>query len=417
MSQTEQEYLRVQIERHIDDSLKRYLQADYFCAADSTALNATIDQALSEVLEPMQRLVFLPGKRWRPVLCLLHALLLSGQEWEERLQSTEYSELLGPLAAMIELVHNATLIADDIEDGGQLRRGIPALHLAAPAGYGIGRALNACNWAYFAAACLLRPISQTQSPQTQSQQPKPALHGLETLYMEAMHQLHLGQALDIGWHRQNHYIPRMDEYLYMAKLKTGVLAGFAAEVGALAGAQLSSTRLHTTAQAYRKLWQKIGCAFQVLDDLLNLTLGNSGKLRGDDWLEGKKSFPICIFIHNHPQKEQERRAFVAALQQKARQAAVEQGPDSSQNHNSQALQATLDDILHAFQNAEGGRQALLDSADWLEGELEACSVLATKLYKEPESIRQAPADYLLHLIDNLKKQARLCGASLKPLIF
>ena len=410
-SDAEQKHLRFELERHIDDSLKRYLQADYFSAADSTALSATIDQALSEVLEPVQRLVFLPGKRWRPALCLLHALLLSGQEWKERLQSTEYRELLGPLAAMVELVHNATLIADDIEDGGQLRRGIPALHLAAPAGYGIGRALNACNWAYFAAAHLLRPISQTQS-----QQAKPALHGLETLYMDAMHQLHLGQALDIGWHRQNHYIPRMDEYLYMAKLKTGVLAGFAAEVGTLAGAELS--RLHTTAQDYRKLWQKIGCAFQVLDDLLNLTLGNSGKLRGDDWLEGKKSFPICIFIQGNPQKEQERRALVAKLQQKAQQAAaVEQGPDSSQNHNSQTLQATLDDILHAFQNAEGGRQALLDSADWLEGELEACSVLATELYKEPESIRQAPADYLLHLIDNLKKQARLCGASLKPLIF
>ena len=416
MSQTEQEHLRTQLERRIDDYLKRYLQADYFSAADSTALNATIDQALSEVLEPMQRLVFLPGKRWRPALCLLHALLLSGQEWEERLQSTEYRELLGPLAAMVELVHNATLIADDIEDGGQLRRGIPALHLAAPAGYGMGRALNACNWAYFAVARLLRPILQTQS-----QQAKPALHGLEALYMDAMHQLHLGQALDIGWHRQNHYIPRMDEYLYMAKLKTGVLAGFAAEVGALAGAELSRTRLHTMptaqAKAYRELWQKIGCAFQVLDDLLNLTLGNSGKLRGDDWLEGKKSFPICIFIQGNPQKEQERRAFVAALQQKARQAAVEQGPDSSQNHNSQTLQATLDDILHAFQNAEGGHQALLDSADWLEGELETCSVLAAKLYKEPESIRQAPADYLLHLIANLKKQARLCGASLKSLIF
>lgn len=409
MSQTEQEYLRVQIERHIDDSLKRYLQADYFSAADSTALSVTIDQALSEVLEPVQRLVFLPGKRWRPALCLLHALLLSGQKWEERLQSPEYSELLGPLAAMVELVHNATLIADDIEDGGQLRRGIPALHLEAS--YGMGRALNACNWAYFAAARLLRPI----------QQPKPALHGLETLYMEAMHQLHLGQALDIGWHRQSNYIPRMDEYLCMAKLKTGVLAGFAAEVGALAGSQLSRTRPHTIQEAQaegcRELWQKIGCAFQVLDDLLNLTLGNPGKLRGDDWLEGKKSFPICIFIHNHPQKEQERRALVAKLQQKARQAAVEQGPDSSQNHNSQTLQATLDDILHAFQNAEGGRQALLDSADWLEGEFEACSVLATKLYKEPESIRQTPADYMLHLIDNLKKQARLCGASLKPLIF
>ena len=408
MSQTEQEHLRTQLERRIDDYLKRYLQADYFSAADSTALSATIDQALSEVLEPVQRLVFLPGKRWRPALCLLHALLC--ETWEERLQSPEYSELLGPLAAMVELVHNATLIADDIEDGGQLRRGIPALHLEAS--YGMGRALNACNWAYFAAARLLRPIQQAKS-----QQAKPALHGLETLYMEAMDQLHLGQALDIGWHRQSNYIPRMDEYLYMAKLKTGVLAGFAAEVGALAGAELSRTRLHTTAQAYRELWQKIGCAFQVLDDLLNLTLGNSGKLRGDDWLEGKKSFPICIFIHNHPQKEQERRALVAKLQQKAQQAAVEQGPDSSQNHNSQTLQATLEEILDAFQSAEGGHQALLDSADWLEVELEACLALAAKLYKEPKSIRQAPADYLLHLIDNLKKQARLCGASLKPLIF
>ena len=351
----------------------------------------------------MQKLVFLPGKRWRPALCLLHALLPENAEtaWQERLQSPECRELIGPLVAMVELVHNATLVADDIEDGGQLRRGIPALHLAAPAGYGINRALNACNWAYFAAASLLGPL----------QQAKPALQVLGPMYTHAMHQLHLGQALDIGWHRQNDYIPSIDEYLCMAKLKTGVLAGFAAHAGALAGTELWGPNTLQTAQAesYRDLWQRIGCAFQVLDDLLNFTLGNPGKLRGDDWLEGKKSFPICLFVGN-AENWKERQAFIIELQQKAQQAVELPNPTNSQNANVETLQAVLEDILLTFQNAEGGRQALLDSANWLTDELETCTALAAELYQKTT---QAPAQYLLHLLARLKKQARLCRDSLQ----
>ena len=395
------EHFRSQIDQQIDNYLSCYLQTDYFQLSAALPNKATFQQALSEVLKPMQKLIFLPGKRWRPALCLLHALKNEQTTWQKRLQSPECRELLGPLVAMVELVHNATLVADDIEDGGQLRRGIPALHLAAPAGYGINRALNACNWAYFAAASLLRPL----------QNAKPALHALGPLYIHAMHQLHLGQALDIGWHRQNDYIPSIDEYLCMAKLKTGVLAGFAAHAGSLAGAELWGGQ-KAQIESYRDLWQRIGCAFQVLDDLLNFTIGNPGKLRGDDWLEGKKSFPICVFVDN-AQEWRERLAFIIELQQQAQQAAELQNRQDSNNANIETLQAVLEDILSTFQNAEGGRQALLNSANWLKDELEACSTLAKKLYQKPYEFDQAPAQYLLYLLAKLKKQTQFCLDSLQ----
>ncbi len=381
-----------------------------------TEIESPLRTALAEVLEPMRQLVFRPGKRWRPTLCLLHSLLGSDApegKAASRLQSPRCRRLLGPLVALVELLHNATLVADDIEDGGELRRGIPALHLS----HGLDRALNACNWSYFAASILLRPLQRELIGKTRQ-----LLH-LQQLSQECLDQIHLGQALDIRWHRQHDYLPTAHEYFCMASLKTGALAGFAAELGVLAGQLLWPEQLpdrtpssaneqpqtlanSKLASECRRLWQRIGRAFQVLDDLLNITVGNPGKLRGDDWLEGKKSLPLCLFAQgglqvSHSPKDESRRQQIASWMQRARRAA---STTSGCSESGGLLAATLEQLLDEFLAV--GRAALLQSAAWLERELLTCRELAERLYAPFEG-SPCPAE-LLGLLDRLDAETGHC---------
>ena len=372
--------------------------------------------ALNEVLEPLRKLIFLPGKRWRPNLCLQHALLYSGAQTEaqlrERLHSRECRERVGPLVALVEILHNATLIADDIEDDGQLRRGIPALHLS----HGLDRALNSCNWAYFLPASLLniwRQNAQQLKGPDHRRAWEQALE-MQALTTQCLSHIHLGQALDIRWHRQRDYVPSTEEYFFMARLKTGSLAGFAAELGAMAGQLLwdAGFAAGTPQPAQlRGLWLRIGAAFQVLDDLLNITLGNPGKLRGDDWLEGKKSLPLCLFVEHAPTENgdgngdgagrEERRNTVAQLMQEAQTAALR--PND--------LAAELERILQKFLNSKSGCQALQDSVNCLQNELAACRQLAIQLYSgfhlEPELC--PCSSEILSLLSQLERECQRCS--------
>ncbi|WGK69666.1 polyprenyl synthetase family protein [Candidatus Haliotispira prima] len=393
------------IQEQIEQYLRDCLQMDYIlehCDLPSAEFASgpyreAIRVALGEVLEPMQELVFLPGKRWRPALSLLHALLGCGGNAGHELKSSRCRELLGPLVVLVELLHNATLVADDIEDNGKLRRGIPAIHLS----YGLDRALNGCNWAYFLSDTLLRPLEQYLTTCAAASTGWGLALRLRSLSQQCLSQIHLGQALDIRWHRQHGYVPHTEAYFCMASLKTGALAGFAAEVGVLAGQALwngGGAEYGLTARNCRELWLRIGLAFQVLDDLINITVGNPGKLRGDDWLEGKRGLPLCLFVEQGHESgksgEGERRQqFVASLMAKVQESAAGQewNHESKQEDNprllvplkqplEQPLKQVLDQVLDEFLYCEGGREALHGSVVWLERELGACRGLAEPLY-------------------------------------
>jgi octaprenyl-diphosphate synthase len=101
--------------------------------------------------------------------------------------------------------------------------------------------------------------------------------------------------MDIFWHREKDVFPTMDEYKAMVKNKTGTLASLAAQTGILASGQTLEI-----AQQFGDIAANIGIGFQIIDDVINLTTGNVGKKRGDDIVEGKKSLPILIHIHNNP---------------------------------------------------------------------------------------------------------------------
>jgi octaprenyl-diphosphate synthase len=70
------------------------------------------------------------------------------------------------------------------------------------------------------------------------------------------------------------------------------------------------------AQRYGEAAESLGVGFQILDDVKNLTTGIPGKKRGDDVVEGKKSLPVLLYLHRHPEK----RAFAARCFAAARSA-------------------------------------------------------------------------------------------------
>lgn len=105
----------------------------------------------------------------------------------------------------------------------------------------------------------------------------------------------MGQSMDISWHSVPDYIPTKEEYLAMIELKTGSLSKLAGELG-FAAAGKGENEI----SGYGCLMMEAGIAFQILDDVKNITAGIAGKKRGDDIVEGKKSLPVIFCTEKDP---------------------------------------------------------------------------------------------------------------------
>lgn len=240
-----------------------------------TLPEAVRDEHIKPLLTPCRELLLLGGKRWRPLLLVLCAELFTDENSAEMQAAYESVPL-------VEFVHTASLIHDDIEDCADMRRGKAAAHIT----YGLDTALNAGSWLYFTAFAAIEALSVKDSLK---------LELYRTVSAE-LRRLHLGQAMDIAWHRNNDFIPSKAEYEAMVRCKTGTLACLAAKTGSLiAGASKDESNNLGASAA------DIGVGFQVLDDVINLSTGNPGKKRGDDIVEGKKSLPVIIHLEENPE--------------------------------------------------------------------------------------------------------------------
>lgn len=244
---------------------------------------------LSPLISPTRTLVNLGGKRWRPLLLVLCAEAEAEARFLEKKISKEEMELCVQkayhLTPLVEFVHTASLIHDDIEDSSDMRRGAPAAYIT----YGTDTAINAGSWLYFEA-----PVCIDNSKCTEEQKGK-----LYAAYTMELRRLHLGQAMDIAWHRDNNARPTAEEYLAMVRCKTGTLASLAARIGMLASKSTSSN-----ADTASRIAADIGAGFQIIDDVTNLTTGNPGKKRGDDIVETKKSLPVLLFAKKYFNNEE-----------------------------------------------------------------------------------------------------------------
>ncbi len=276
--------------QHIDAILEQELPKSYSENWQDTTFSKTLHPVPSKLIDalvtPCRNLLLLGGKRWRPLFMMLCAEL--ALESNNNISKEEKEKILNrvyKLTPLVEFVHTASLIHDDIEDNADMRRGKPSAHIT----YGEDIAINAGSWLFFhASSCISNEDIYWGSEKDSL---KVALY--ENLMLE-LRRLHLGQAMDISWHKNDDILPSIDEYLTMTSLKTGTLASLSAKLALLASGETSEiiTKMAKSAA-------DIGIAFQIIDDIKNLTTGNVGKKRGDDIVEGKKSLPILFHLETN----------------------------------------------------------------------------------------------------------------------
>ena len=273
------EKIEAELKRWLPDKTSDQSQACEWSAVWKEKLFSGVGEKVSAesinvLLEPLRDIISRGGKRWRPLLMTLVCESLGG------------GDAAIPLSPLVEYPHNASLIHDDIEDGSEERRGKPAIHKI----YGEDTAINSGTFFYFLSVSCIENAVATGKIKNKEQ--------IYKLWAECLRRLHLGQSMDISWHRDVSYIPSIEDYYLMCGMKTGNLARLAAELGShIAGAPPE------TVQQLGDAAQKLGIGFQILDDVKNLTTGIPGKRRGDDVVEGKKSLPVLLHMHKFPKKQ------------------------------------------------------------------------------------------------------------------
>lgn len=206
------------------------------------------------------------GKRHRPLICQLACEAVGGDP--KKAQRS---------AAAIEHFHTAALIHDDIEDGALTRRGEPALHIKE----GEALAINAGDLALSLVTGSV--VSDELLEDAIKLRVLKELIDMTTRTIE-------GQALDIGWARDNRFDLKVEDYLLMAKHKTGFYSGaIPLAVGAIIGGADEEV-----VEALRDYGMAAGLAFQIQDDLINLIGDDTSKDYRIDITEGKRT--LCV-IH------------------------------------------------------------------------------------------------------------------------
>ncbi|MFD1515481.1 geranylfarnesyl diphosphate synthase [Halomarina rubra] len=240
-----------------------------------------VNEGIAEML-PVQRperlyeasryLLDAGGKRLRPAVLLLAAEAIEGVEPFEgdyRSFGTDDVDVMAA-AVSIEVIQSFTLIHDDIMDDDDVRRGVPAVHRE----YDLETAILAGDTLYSKA---FEYMLDADAPADRTVRALDELAQTCTRICE-------GQALDVEFEERPTVAP--EEYLDMVEFKTAVLYAAAAAIPAiLLGAD------EEVVEALRGYGLDVGRAFQIQDDLLDLTTPSEtlGKQRGSDLIEGKRT--------------------------------------------------------------------------------------------------------------------------------
>lgn len=209
------------------------------------------------------------GKRVRPLLCLLCCAAAGGEP-----------ERAVPAAAAVEILHNFSLVHDDIEDNSPTRRH----RLTVWALWGCAQAINVGDALFALARRTLGGLSH------QGISPERILIAGRT-FDDTCLALTEGQYLDMAFEKRADVT--VDEYMRMIEGKTAALLATSAGLGALA-AQADPARV----AAYRHFGRALGLAFQIQDDVLGLWGDEvvTGKSAASDVLQKKKTLPVVYAL-------------------------------------------------------------------------------------------------------------------------
>jgi geranylgeranyl diphosphate synthase type I len=214
------------------------------------------------------------GKRIRPLLVLLTFSASSRRSGKVKTDLREW-EIALPAAACIELIHNFSLVHDDIQDNSDLRRGRPTVWKK----WGMPQAVNVGDVLFILAHIALLDIQNSFKPDVAQR--------AVAIINEACLALSCGQFMDISYEKKNDLV--VEDYWPMISGKTAALLSACTQVGATLGAADASTQ-----ESYRDFGHYLGLAFQVHDDYLGIW-GDSaltGKSTESDLVAGKKTLPI-----------------------------------------------------------------------------------------------------------------------------
>ena len=272
------------IDKAIEKYIPREFSEDSILFKVNPPLYSSNLEALNKgVAEPIWEILDRGGKRWRPALFLLICEALS-----------KSSEDCLDFAIIPEVIHNGTLIVDDIEDSSELRRGKPCTYRV----FGVDIAVNAGNAMYYL------PLLPLMEKKTEF--PAETLRDVYEVYVQEMINLSLGQAMDITWHRGIANADALDEedYLQMCAYKTGTLARMSAKISAvLAGADKDLV------EKLGRFAESIGVAFQMQDDVLDLTGKAFAEKKGgvgQDITEGKRTLMVIHTLKNAGNADKQR---------------------------------------------------------------------------------------------------------------
>ena len=334
----------------IESLLPRTIDDAYLTAFFGEATYAYDSEALQRALsDPIWNLLDRGGKRWRAVLFLLFI-----EAFDEDPES--YLEY----AVIPEILHNGTIIVDDVEDGATHRRGDPALHRAC----GTDVALNAGNAMYFLPLKII-----TRNP---ADLPDGVRLDAYEMLMYELNRTHLGQGMDICWHNEKEIRISEPEYLEMCACKTGCLGRIVARLAAIV------TGNDGAESAVAEYAEEMAIAFQIADDVLDVEYalqegGDFGKGVGNDIREGKKTL-MAIHAAEHAPPESAAR--------------LEEILWADDNTDTEIVEAI--DILEAAGSVEYARGVAVDLSESSVSRLEELD-----LEPEPESKLVSFAEFVV----------------------
>ena len=204
------------------------------------------------------------GKRIRPLMLLL-CTSACGATWEPAL----------PAAAAVELVHNFSLVHDDIQDNSDKRRGRPTTWVK----WGMPMAINVGDALFVLSNQAIIDLNEYYSPDV-------IVRAAGILHDTCL-DLTRGQFLDMSYEERVDL--SVDDYWPMVAGKTAALLSACCHIGALLGGADEAKQ-----ESYRSFGHYLGIAFQVQDDILGIWGNESltGKSAASDLVEGKNSLPV-----------------------------------------------------------------------------------------------------------------------------
>ena len=231
---------------------------------------------------PLMQYLKNTGKLHRPALCLASFLMNGG--------NLEDIEPVVYVACAIEVFQAAALIHDDIADNATLRRNEKCFHLR----HGLGIGINSGDFAL--SMVVANTLLQLSKIGFSTEITIDVISELS--YMEYM--TTEGQAIDLGWARDERFDLTVEDYFTMARKKT---AYYSCSAPCVLGA-LCAKASNSVVDSLREFGLTVGVAFQIQDDILNLSQAGNKDFR-NDITEGKRTLMVVHSLNNSSEKNKE----------------------------------------------------------------------------------------------------------------